>query len=374
MFIGGLVNRKKSKEDETNIIDEEIVEVIPESFCGQIKNGEDLPIEVLDLIKNFMDDYFLSIYTLELQDISKYFSSASSFDVTNSAIKLLVESRKLYDFDFTMSKAYYDLNITEVNNINGKYYVDFLEDDYYSFKFLDGITTELFDIENSMIIEKVNNEYKISSYDKVQDFFVIFTDNNDDISTIYDFYFKRLSSVIEDEKYKKQEVINNPYVSNKSCDISYNRDKAVSYADSYCHNRNSEFYDYSDEGGNCQNLASQVLICGGMIMDYSGEYEWYYDDYSDYTSSWVHVKYFNEYCNCNNGSGLVTDVDTNIYYVEPGDIIQVGVTSVGHTTIVSKVVDGHILLNSNSIDMRNFPLEAYTYPVRKLIKILGSNY
>lgn len=108
-------------------------------------------------------------------------------------------------------------------------------------------------------------------------------------------------------------------------------------------------------------------------MDESGECEWYFNGYSDYVLSWVHVQSFNDYCKENEGTGLVTEVDAKVYYAEPGDLIQVGISSISHTTIVSKIVDGHILLNSNSIDMKNFPLEGYTYPVRKLIKILGSN-
>ena len=131
---------------------------------------------------------------------------------------------------------------------------------------------------------------------------------------------------------------------------------------------------FTDEGGNCQNFASQALVAGGMLMDETGDCNWYYNAYSDYVPSWVHVSSFYDYVSDNEGSGLAADLNSNIYYAEPGDIIQVGISSVSHTTIVSKVVDGHILLNSNSIDMKDFPLEAYTYPTRKLIKILGSNY
>ncbi len=70
---------------------------------------------------------------------------------------------------------------------------------------------------------------------------------------------------------------------------------------------------------------------------------------------------------------MICDPDVNIYYAEPGDLILVGNGEVAHTVIVSKVVDGHILVNSNSIDMKDYPIEAFTYTTVKLVKILGSN-
>ena len=109
-------------------------------------------------------------------------------------------------------------------------------------------------------------------------------------------------------------------------------------------------------------------------MDTSGEYQWYYNDSTDNTMSWRTVYNFEKYVDMNEGSGVVLQEVDNIYYAEPGDVVHVGHSTCSHATIVSKIVNGHILLNSNSIDMKDFPLEAYTYPTRKLIKILGSNY
>ena len=373
MTVGGLI---KKHTNENEIPQDEIIEdVVPQTFCGVINNNSLVPDNVLNVIKGYMDDYYKSIYTLELVDTTKYFKNEIDGKVSNAAIRLIVDSRKLYDFDFTMNDAHYDLSIISCNEIDGKYHIVFLEDDYFCFKFLNGISSEAYDIENSMIIEKINNEYKISEYEKVQGYYSMFNEskNEDDISKVYDFYYKRLATVIDNENYQKQVALDKPFISDKSFDVAYNRDKASVYANTYYHSRNENYYDFSDEGGNCQNFASQSLLAGGMIMDESGECEWYFNGYGDYVPSWVHVQSFNDYCKDNEGTGLVSEVDANVYYAEPGDLIQVGISSVSHTTIVSKIVDGHILLNSNSIDMKDFPLEGYTYPVRKLIKILGSN-
>ena len=370
--IGLAANYNKPIEDVPEVVEN----VIPETFAKQIINSDKVPAEVLQVITDYMDDYFLSLYTLELQDTTKYFSDVKEGQISDSAIKLTVESRKMYDFDFTMSDAYYVLNITECINNNGKYTVSFLEDDSFSFKFLNGITSETYDVENEMVIEKVNEEYKISYYDKVQGYYMMFTDNRDidQMEYLYNFYIERLTKTFEDENYKKSIVSTTPYVSDKVFNVKYDRVAASKYADTYYHNRNNNYYDFDDEGGNCQNFASQTLLAGGMVMDHDGNCQWYYNDHLDYVPSWVHVSSFAEYSKDNEGKGLVCDsYCSNIYYAEPGDLIQVGISSVSHTTIVSKIVDGHILLNSNSIDMKDFPLEAYTYPVRRLIKILGSN-
>lgn len=54
---------------------------------------------------------------------------------------------------------------------------------------------------------------------------------------------------------------------------TYDREKAVQYADKYCglaagcgnnHQYNRRFRDYSGDGGNCSNFASQALRAGGM--------------------------------------------------------------------------------------------------------------
>ena len=122
-------------------------------------------------------------------------------------------------------------------------------------------------------------------------------------------------------------------------------------------------------------------------MDFLGEYQWkcYIEDpeydpeidesevKSGRSKSWVHVSSFYDYALNNTGFGLLADVDVNLYYAEPGDIIIVGNGELAHTVIVSKVVDGHILVNSNSIDMKDYPVDAYTYTTVKLIKILGYN-
>ena len=96
------------------------------------------------------------------------------------------------------------------------------------------------------------------------------------------------------------------------------------------------------------------------------------------TSSWTATKYFYEYAKYNSGYGLCSEVDVNLFYALPGDIIQVGYDGFSHTTVVvspykkdDKIVD--ILVNSNTVGLENYPVLAYPYKNKRLIKILGYN-
>ena len=383
----GIYFSNGEENDEPEIVEN----VIPERFERNIENKDNVDSDIVELIETYINRYFKSMYTLELNSTIDLFNDELKGYLSDSTIKFLIDNRKKYDFDFSLSDAYYDLKLVDYKKEDGKYYLTVLEDDYMNFAFLNGITSEILGIENYFIIEKVNGEYKINNLEKIQGYYSMFYDNEfdstQDIDKLYEYYADTLNRTIENENYLKGLASEKPYVETKTYEYKYNRELAVNYADKYYTKRNTNWYDFSDEGGNCQNYASQALYEGGIIMDYSGSNQWKcyisdpeYDpeiseDDEQYgrSRSWVNVNYFYDYADNNKGMGLVSDCDANIYYAEPGDIIQVGMSSYSHTTIVSKIVDGHILLNSNSIDMKDYPLVAYTYPKRRLIKILGAN-
>ena len=72
-------------------------------------------------------------------------------------------------------------------------------------------------------------------------------------------------------------------------------------------------------------------------------------------------------------------MDVNLYYAQTGDVIHVGSTAptrhalvvVGDYKVNGKTVD--ILVNSNTVDLENYPMSAYSYPYSRLIKIYGWN-
>lgn len=392
-LIGGIARKNKDSEkpseNENNVEPETVV--VPDSFKGAISDSYNVPQEVMKVITDYMDAYYKSIFTLELVDTSELFSNEKMALISKDAIDIVVNYRKMFDFDFTLTKAHYDLNVTRYSQDGNTYYVDLLEDDYMNFAFLNGIESSAYEIENYFKIVEVDGQYKIEDLEKVQGYYLALYEESETIEDVerkYNYYTKELKDMFAyNNEVLKTKAAEKPYTSNLTYRIGYNRAAAIEYADKYYHTRNKDWYNFTDEGGNCQNYASQCLLAGGLNMDYTGDLQWkcYIED-PDYdpgingeetqsgrTRSWVGVNYFYDYIKYNEGYGLVGEVNVNLYYAEPGDIIMVGNGGLAHTVIVSKVVDGHTLVHSNSIDMKDYPLEAYTYLNVSLIKILGCN-
>ena len=382
----GVKNRKEEKPEPEHVDDKPVTDVIPNSFKGTIKDEYGVPVEVMKTITSYMDAYYMSLAKLETQDVSGLFSSDNMASISEKAISLLVDVRKLYDFDMHIYGGHYDLKVINYREENEKYRVDILEDDYLNFAYLNGIESSAYDIENYFVID---SDYKISDLEKVQGYYLSFYDEKEkSLDEVYNYFMRQLKDMIEyntEVLWKKAQSA--PYQSKLSYKNGYDRSKASEYSYKYYHDRNPIWYNFTDEGGNCQNYASQSMLEGGIVMDNEGEQQWkcYIED-PQYdpeineeetaygrSRSWVNVGFFYEYAKNNEGKGMVADTKVNLYYLEPGDIIIVGNSSLAHTVIVSKVVNGHILVNSNSIDMKDYPIEAYVYTNITPIKILGSN-
>ena len=367
---GLLLSREKQKEEP-----EEEVVVIPDNYENNIVNSCSLPTSILNVIIDYTNAYYKSLYTLEYVDTSDLFCYEMSAVLSEYATKLQIDSRKLYDYDFSMSDAHYDLKITDYYSSNGVYYVDVLQNDTFYFKYLNGIESNAYGIEITYAITLDGSDYKIKYIDKVQDYWVIFDDpiSTDEIIDIYNTTLASISSSINAKQAS--------YTPSSNWIHQYNREKAREYIDAYYHDRNDEYYDFTNIGGNCQNYASQAIYYAGIPMDLQDEVWKYFDSENDdscdktgRSSSWTGVVEFYNYCKDNEEGGIVADVNVPLQYGEVGDVIQVGFNNCfRHTTIISKVVDGHILVNSNSVDLHDYPVEAYVYPLVRLIKILGYN-
>ena len=385
-----LKNKKSDTNPETGNKKEEIVYKNKVNYDG-IKVDK----KINELIVNYMDLYYKSISELEYNDMSNLFSSEKEAYKNKTAIELLIESRKLKEFDMKMSKAKYDINYISYEEDDGIYTVKITENGYYNFNFMKDITSKIYGVENTFIIEKVDGEYKIKKFDKIQDFYVMIdeafenkTNYKDELDEIKEDYLTTIKEKQEGLKEEYDEYIEG-YEIDLEADVKYNREKALSYANKYVTDRNDEWDKYDTPGGNCQNYASQVLYAGGIPMDSEGYItsQWkYYSSVPDESESksgrsysWTGVGYFYTYAKNNKGYGLVAKVDANYYSALAGDVAQVGYDGYGHSVVVVgnvKDSDGNIidiLVNSNTIDMENYPLQAYTYPNKRIIKIIGYN-
>ncbi len=391
-FLGGLSLQKSPQEKPQNDVpvtpapDEP--ETVPDSFLGTFDGSDEVPEEIKKLVTDYMDAYYLSLYTLEKQDTAAFFDNELSAAVSDKAIQLLCETRKLHDYDFSLTNAKYDLTVTDYFVENGDYHLVLLEDDMMCFAFIPGVSSYAYDIENHFVIRKADDQYKIHDLNKEQGYYLCFHDECETVEDVENRYGQLYHELKDMITYNRNVLAHKPVSpSSKTYTDHYDRNAAVQYLEQYCHERNPEWYNYASTGGNCQNYASQALLAGGIPMDHYGDVQWkcYLDDgpydvevdetedASGRSRSWVNVGYFYDYARDNEGSGLVAEVNANLYSAEPGDIVIVGNGNLSHTVMISKIIDGHILVDSNSIDMKDFPLDAYTYMNVILIKILGFN-
>ena len=385
-------NKEETKKDESK---EENKTTYTSSYLGTVTNNSGTTIKDgwQDTITKYLDLYTEALVNLESKDVKNLFTTPNGIEahLTNAILDLKVEHHKLQKNDMTLSSAKYDIEYKHVSIEGNRVKIEFLEDDYYQFKFMKNIS-KIFDVETTIMLRKNNDGYTIDYVRAGRDNYVMFTDVIDtdkDSKTDIDKLKAKYITWIKEEVAENERLLeeaNNKNYKATSCDHSYNRDAATDYAMKYADDRNSEYHDYSDVGGNCANYGSQTIHAGGIPMDIKGDYEWkYYGTGVDEnnakkgrSNSWTSTSYFYDYAKNNDGFGMCADTDVNLFYAEGGDIIQVGYSGYTHTTVViskimkdNKIID--ISINSNTVGLQNYPLLGYVYQNKRLIKILGYN-
>lgn len=364
------------------------------TFLNDIVYDVELDKDLEEFIVDFFDTYYLSLKNLKELDMTKYFYETEDALINQTALSLLIDIRLLKPNDLRLDKVKYDLNIKSVSVHDDLIDIEILENSYMNFNFMKEIESKIYNISNKFTIKKIDNQYKIIGYDKVQDFYVMITDKYTtggitELEEIKNNYIKLISEKLEVDLENYQYYLNNPEIEGKVCDHEYDRQSALNYALEWVNKRNTN--QWTTFSSNCQNFASQVVYNGGVIFDYIGnannhlQWKFYNNIYntsqtsSGYVYTWTYVPYFYQYAKNNTGTGLCAEVDVNIYYAEAGDVIHVGVDSPSRHALVvigsyekdGKIVD--ILVNSNTVDLENYPFSAYVYPYSTLIKIYGWN-
>ncbi len=158
---------------------------------------------------------------------------------------------------------------------------------------------------------------------------------------------------------------------------TYDRIKAVEYANRWAYFRNPEFYDFSDLGGDCTSFASQCILAGGAPMNFTETFGWYYININDRAPAWTGVKYLYNFLINNKGVGPFGE-QVGIDEVAPGDICQLITDAEDwqHTPVIT-AVDGEfptydsIKVAAHSYDCNCRPLSSYAIKAVRFIHILG---
>ena len=399
-----LINSGKDKNEDTvknNVI---VKNNEPKTYLNKVSKTDnynaDIDKDIQNTIIKYMDSYFKSITTLKEVDMTNLFCDDAYEEayINQTAISLLINSRKLERNKMTISNAKYDIIFDGIDNENDTVTIKVLENDYFHFDFMKDIESKAYEVENTFVLKKTNNTYKIKSLRKVQDFYVMITneyktgksdkDAKKELDKMKEDYISDFKDEVSDFKTYLSRYENKKDTITKTCDYKYDRTKALNYAKKYVTSRNKNWSNFSEYGGNCQNFGSQVIYSGGIPMDLQGDAIWkFYGETLNETKnksgrspSWTGVTQFYDYAKSNKGYGLCAEVDINPFYAEAGDIGQVGYNNnYRHTVVIigsikdknGKITD--LLINSNSLNLENYPLSGYVYPNKRVIKILGWN-
>lgn len=155
----------------------------------------------------------------------------------------------------------------------------------------------------------------------------------------------------------------------------YDRKSAVKYALEYSLNKNSQYHDYTNEGGNCTNYTSQCIFAGAPIMNYSTN-GWFYLSEKKTSPSWANVEPFFNFATSNKGEGIYATKST-LVACEIGDIIQLKFKDklrYTHSLIITEKRGNNpqdIFVCANSRDVKNVTLATYSYEQIRPLHILG---
>lgn len=152
--------------------------------------------------------------------------------------------------------------------------------------------------------------------------------------------------------------------------VPYDRESAVRYAHKWAHGRNPRYYNFDPVGGDCTNFASQCLLAGGAVMDYTPDFGWYYLDANRKAPAWSGVEYLYAFLTRNQSVGPFGRVASR-EELSPGDLVQMSFGGRFQHTPVVVETGGEILVAAHTYDCDYAPLSSFGYSDIRYIKILG---
>lgn len=160
--------------------------------------------------------------------------------------------------------------------------------------------------------------------------------------------------------------------------VPYDREKAVAYAQRWALDRNPAYFDYSGLGGDCTNFISQCIYEGCGVMNYTPTFGWYYYNGNNKSPAWTGVPYLYNFLMRKEASPGPFAEEVDVSKIEPGDIIQLAFESAGtykHSLFVVEVGKPpsllNVLINTHTIDRKEYPLIDYSWNRIRYLKILG---
>lgn len=388
---------------------------------GSFAEAGDITPAQQQIILQYMDAYYESLASLQLQFPTELFAEESALSAAaNRAVwEYLIELRAMQQQDFSLLYYEYDMTwldpedyiISEDETAEGLRKVLFRRQPNCTTVLVDEHSIQRFaaypDTETEStwvghlftLQQQQDGSWRIAAHLQLDSThwlitgdYVAETRAEDDAALRRAVrYFKQRRQNLLLEAAKSAAARSREAAPDVNCHEPYDREAAAAYALEWIGRRNYRggWQDYSFDGGNCQNFASQCLHAGGIPMDITGYNVWkWYDPLPNNANtpegrsgSWSGVKYFLSYARDNRGYGLDATVGAPYYSGEPGDLMHLGAEGEDwkHAVVITEVIcdeNGEVqdyLICSNTADLKNFPVSIYPYPRQLLIKINGWN-
>ena len=159
----------------------------------------------------------------------------------------------------------------------------------------------------------------------------------------------------------------------------YNRERAVTYAETWALRRNPLFLNFGGRGGDCTNFTSQCLLAGSCTMDFTPDFGWYYVSSEDRAPAWTSVAFFYDFITeqplfaAENAGIGPFGREVRAREIEVGDFIQLAdeAGDYYHTLIITGFEPNDILVCAHTDDALNRRLSTYNYTSLRFIHIDG---
>ena len=346
------------------------------------------------LLRDYMTAYYEALARLEPGDPGEFFAPGSEAQALgNGAIWAFLSGlRGMQRTDLSLVSYRFELTVTGTEeNSDGSVSVSASEYSVQNFAAHPEVDSESFGVRHQFTLVWEGGEWLLSGHMQMDSLYysvmgrLMRPGSGGNVSEGY--FEGRLQELLDEAAADTALRLTQGSGGEQEADHPYDREAAVEYAHAWTGQRSGEWPDYGRYGGNCQNYVSQCLLAGGIPMDpYGGAvWKWYGETPNNLavaagrSASWSSVDEFLAYAQDNSGYGLAATADAPYYSGRPGDVIHLGNgEDWRHTVLIVDTVeeDGETvdyLVDSNTADLRNFPVSAYAYTSQLLIRIHGWN-
>lgn len=151
--------------------------------------------------------------------------------------------------------------------------------------------------------------------------------------------------------------------------MAFLRENALHYAHQWAFDRNPAYFAYDHVGGDCTNFISQCLLAGGMQMDDTPTFGWYYRSANDKAPAWTGVEYLWRYLTKNNRN--LCGIECMLSDLQLADLVQLSFDGIRYTHCLMVVGTGReVLLCGHDEDSDFRPLSSYEYQKLRCLHLI----